>query len=121
MISLILYACLAISPASPTLPYSTWGFWILNTQNIEVVKFVDETCQRYRVKPQQIREVLADDYFYRVKIYSPKTKSNRIRALRHMLGWCRYWRDSSERLRLNHNSLAYHSKPECFFRSLERR
>ena len=121
MIGLIFYVCLTICSTSPTLPYSTWGFWTLNTQNSEVVSFVDETCQRYSVEPEQVKEVLAEDYFYRVKSYSPKTKGNREKSLRHMLGWCRYWRNNSERLRLNHNSLAYHSKAECFFRSLERR
>lgn len=118
MFGLIFFIC--VSSSSPTLPYDVWKFWTLNTHNSEVVAFVDETCQRYCVEADQVKEILVEDYFYRVKSYAPKTKSNRMKALRHMLGWCRYWRDSYERLRLDHNSLAYHSKAECFFRTLER-
>ena len=121
MIGLIFYVCLTICPTSPTLPYSTWGFWTLNTQNSEVVSFVDETCQRYNVEAKQVKEILMEDYLHRINIYKPKTKVTRGKALNHMLGWCRYWRNNSDRLRLTHATLAKHSKAECFFRSLERR
>ena len=119
MVGLILYVCL--SATSPTMPYDAWGFWTLNVHNSQIVAFVAETCQEYKVEAKQVKEILMEDYLYRVNIYKPKTKINREKALNHMLGWCRYWRNNFERLRLNHNSLAYHSKAECFFRSLERR
>lgn len=87
-----------------------------------IENFANETCIQYQTEKTAVFKVIADEYVMQLNHMKKRNKKKtKIKALFATIGWCKYWRNSLDRLELTLNNVVYLSKGEVFFKSLKRR
>ena len=111
---------IVLKVTEPTMPHRRGMPYLINLEHPLVKEFVDDTVSRFRIDRVSINSVISLEFSIQLAMERRTSKQARYAALERTIGWCRFWRDTSPRIKhVSPEMLGELSNAQILFRMIK--